>query len=188
MKNKRNNKRKQKTSKISNQVQRQLFDADFYVVDVRFSLSDVSDIGFDLYTQVAAATDYTNIQLSYGELRFISLQLDYKPFFQYSAVSTDYAIGAFSIRQGIFDTTVTAKTVSNVLREPGSILITNKSPFTMKQQITNSKWFPSAMTNTSVSEIPKVNFYAGWQTVCSTNTGLGQMHLRLCLQARAKID
>jgi hypothetical protein len=184
-------KRFNKQRKLMNnryQLTRQLFETDIYLVDYAFAPTDNASTGYDLYSVISLSTDYSNNALSYGEMSWLAVEFRYMPFLRYSALNTDYAIGAFGTRQGVFDVTVAAKTYQNVIREPGSLLITNKDPFDLKTPITQKRFVSTTDTNTIVSEVPKVNFYFAWSNVASTSTVLGLLHVRLLVKYRAKSD
>jgi len=168
------------------QINRQLYEKDFQVIDGAISLPDGANTGFDLYTSINGVTDYTNLVVSYGEFQWIAVEFRYMPYFRYSAVVTDYAIGAFGVREGTFDVTVTAKSETAVLQLPGSFLVTNKDPFSYNTEIVHKTPISTSDTNTAQSEVPKVNFYVGYGTAATTNTGLGVLHVRLLVKAFSK--
>jgi hypothetical protein len=170
------------------EIYKQIHEVDFLVVDVAIAVPDTANTGYDLYTQIAGSTDYTNALLAYGEMSWQYFEFRQTPYFEHSTLQTDTAICAFGVRQGIFDTTVAAKTFANVLREPGSFITTNKSWFTFKCDSINKKWISASETNTIVSACPKVNFYYGLNGFASTNTNLSQLHIKIGINFRSKID
>ncbi len=155
-----NKQNKKKNNKQMLNMQQQISEEDIHCVDVLINLQDAANVAFDQYTLVSASTDYTDLQSKYGMFKYQSCEVRFQPYFQYSSLITDSAVGVFAIRQGVFDVTVTTKTASNVARIPGSFTITNKNSWGIKFPISGS-YFPSAMTNTAVSNVPKVNLYAG---------------------------
>lgn len=189
MKIKKNNKRNRKTvnSGVA-QLSKQLFEKDLYVLDIGFSLPDSGNTGYDLFSVIATGTDFTNNALSYGEYSWIAAEFNFMPYFQYSSLITDQAIGAFGTRQGVFDVTVTAKTFLNVLREPGAFLVTNKKPWSFKMPITQRRYISTSETQTITSDVPKVNFYVAYSVLATTNINLGEIHVRALVKYRAKLD
>ncbi len=185
--NRRNFKNK-KQKRQPNLLYKQLTERDMYVIDYLVTVNETADIGYDLYTQISGSTDYTNLQLSYGEFSFRSVTFQFVPFFCGSALATDYANGVFGTRQGVFDTGVTNKTVAALIRTPGSRLIDNKTKWSMTVPILHSTFFASSETNTATSDVPKLNYYFAWLNNASTNTSKGMLAIRLKIQARSKID
>jgi hypothetical protein len=174
--------------RMGGELAKQLYEADVQVMDLVVPILESADQAYDLDSTISASVDYTNLATSYGELKYVYVTFRYFPFFSESALSTDYANGAFGVRQGVFDVGVATRTLSQVIRLPGSKLIDNKSPWTFSTPIVNSKYFPAGMTNTIVSEVPKVNFYFGWFNNASTNTNKGMLHIKLSCKARSKIE
>jgi hypothetical protein len=167
---------------------KQLKQDDTYVMDTAFALTDNTNAGYDLYTVFSSALDYTNNIATYGEMKWLSVSFEFIPFFPSTTVSTDYAIGAFGTRQGLFDITVTSKTYVNVFREPGSFGISNKEKWKCTVPIIGCPYLSSSMTNTIVSDIPKFNFYVGWLSAAATATSAGLLHVSLLAKFRCKID
>jgi hypothetical protein len=190
----RKNNRKQQRSRrgqgvsMSNKLQlyKQLYEKDLQVIDTLIEPNDTTNIGYDLYSVINTATDYSNMQTSYGEMRWVAAEFEYMPFFRYSAVVTDYALGYFGVRQGVFDTTVTAKSALQTVQLPGSFQISNKDPWKYKTPIVHNKPISTSDTNTAQSEMPKVNFYFGYTQDTTTNSSAGNLHIKLVLYAFSK--
>jgi hypothetical protein len=184
--------RKHKASRKPNnnnfQLNKQLYECDLQVLDIVVPILESADQAYDLDTTISSSVDYTNLTTSYGEIAYISCTFRYFPFFSESALSTDYANGAFGVRQGVFDVAVATRTLAQVIRLPGSKLIDNKRPWTFSTNIVNNKFFIAGMANTLVSAVPKVNFYFGWFNNASTNTNKGMLHIKLVTRARSKIE
>lgn len=191
--NKRNRQPKKKRSpgiqSQALQLNKQLREVDMYVIDyIQGGIPDTANSAFDLYTQINTTTDYTNLVVTYGELAWMAVSFTFVPFLRNSALSTDYATGCFGVRQGIFDVTVSTKSVLNVARLPGSIDITNRNNWIYNTPIVHNEYFSATDTNTAQSEVPKVNYYFGLQNAATTNTALGFLHVRLSVKAKSKIE
>jgi hypothetical protein len=183
-----NRNRKHKPYTIRNEINKQLYEQDVQVLDLVVPILESADQAYDLDTAISASVDYTNLATSYGEIKYVSVTFRFFPFFSESSLVTDYANGAFGVRQGVFDVGVATRTLAQVIRLPGAKLIDNKSPWTFSTEIVNSNFFPAGMTNTIVSSVPKVNFYFGWFNNASTNTNKGMLHVKLVCKARSKIE
>jgi len=168
------------------ELYKQLYEKDLQVIDTYINPNDSALIAYDLYSVINTATDYSNVQTSYGEMKWIAVEFTYMPYFRYSATATDYAVGFFGTRQGVFDTTVSTKTAIQTAQLPGSKLITNKDPWKFKVPIVHNKPVSTTDTNTAQSEVPKVNFYFGWVTASTTNESAGLLHIKLLLNAYSK--
>lgn len=168
------------------QLNKQLYERDFQVIDAIIAPNDAANVAFDLYTTLSSVLDYTNMQVTYGEMQWIAAEFNYVPYFQYSDVDTDSAIGCFGVRQGTFDVTVSTKTAGQIIQLPGSQVINNKKFWRFRSQIVHNNWVSTTDTNTAQSEVPKINFYFGYVTPASTNTGLGLLHIKLLMNCKAK--
>jgi hypothetical protein len=191
MNRKQQNKRKPRRKQLGRltgkqELYKQLYEKDLQVIDSYIEPNDTTNIGYDLYSVINTATDYSNMQTSYGEMRWVAVEFEYMPFFRYSAVVTDYALGYFGVRQGVFDTTVTAKSAIQTTQLPGSFQISNKDPWRYKTPIVHNKPISTSDTNTAQSEMPKVNFYFGYSQETSTNSSAGNLHIKLILYAYSK--
>jgi hypothetical protein len=166
-----------------------LNEVDKYEVEYSIAAIDSADIGYDLYSVVLAnALGYANLLPSYGELRLHSVSFQYVPYFAHSTLITDSSIGAFGVRQGVFDVTVATKTAANVLRLPGSLMVTNKERWNFTTMLVNSPYFTNTTTNLVTTIMPKVNFYFGWFTPSTTNSSAGRLLIRVYIHAKSKID
>lgn len=170
------------------QLYKQLYEADLLVIDTVYTMVDSASTGWDLYTQIAGSTDYTNALVAYGEMSWQSVEFNVVPHYHTTTLLTDFAQGAFAIRQGVFDITVTAKNFINVLREPGSFEISNKLPWFFRSPIVMKNYISTTDTNTAQSQVPKINSYCGYNVLTTTNSNQNQIHCKVLILFRAKID
>jgi len=169
-------------------IYKQLFQVDMYVIDYTLALNETADLAADFYTTIFNSVDYTNLLLTFGEVSWQSITFKYEPYFVGSSLVTDFANGVFGIRQGVFDVTVTAKTIASTTRLPGSIQVTNKDKWATSQPVVHNHFFSTSETNTQVSDVPKINYYCNWFNNASTNTSKGLLYIRLVVHARCKVD
>ena len=167
---------------------KQVRETDYYVVDNILALADAASSAFDLFTSYSAVNDYTNLQVLYGEFRTVSIAFRFMPYLSAPVVATDSANGAFSVKQGVFNTAPGSISVGGCVSLPGSILINNMVPFFLNVPLsrTDSLWYSSPMTNTITSTVPKINVFTSWSALATTNTNKGLLHIRIGLQCRSK--
>lgn len=167
---------------------KQINESDYYIVDNILTLTDAVSSAFDMFTSYSAVTDYTNLVILYGEFRTVSVHFRFMPYMTAPVVATDSAVGAIAVKQGKFDTAPAAISLGGVVSLPGSILINNMIPFNYSIPLSNvnSLWYSSGMTNTIVSTVPKLIFYANYGTLATTHTNSGLLHIRIGLQCRSK--
>lgn len=152
------------------------------------TLVDYANSATDLFSSMASGSnDYSQYRDIYSEFRMISVQFDFQPAFVNSSVSTDNAMGMFGVKQGVYEATPTTVSVATLQTYPGSQMIHNQVPKSLRYKIYPSSWFGNVETNSLASRIPKFIFYTSWYRLANTNTGQGIIRVRVWLQARGKI-
>lgn len=157
------------------------------VLDLTLQIPDSANGAYDLHDTISLSNDFIALKAEYGLIKFTKLIIDMEPYFPYSALATDQAVGAFGVRQGVFDNTVTVKNLADVSTLPGSILVTNKTKHTHITPIFGD-FFASNLQNTQTSDVPKVNFYFAWDTLATTNTDKSLFRLKLVVLAKSKLE
>ncbi len=180
-------------NKMRVHTQQQLLDAQitkpvFRLVDLYYNaVDDTGDINIDLFTLLASSTDFADLKENFGEMRWDFVKVRGIPRIPYSSTASDCALGAVALRQGPYDV-VTTYTVTQVLAMPGSLLINNHDHFQLPEMaIVQRGFYPTNITNSTSTSLPKLNLFFGWQTPASTNTGNLCLHIQVGLAVKSRI-
>ena len=152
------------------------------------TLVDSANSAYDLFSSMASGSnDYSQYRDIYSQFRMVSVQFDIHPAFVNSSTTTDNAIGMFGVKQGVFEGTPTTVSVLTLQTYPGSELMHNQIPKSLKYKVYPSYWFQNNETQSLNAVIPKFIFYTSWYRTANTNTNQGIIRVRVWLQARGKI-
>lgn len=167
---------------------KQITQVDFYVVDWFETFTFSNNNLNTLYSGIITSTDYTNLQISFGEFKILYIEIAYTPIMTTPLVATDNANAIFAFRQGVFEAAPAAKSAINAARLPGSKDVCKFIPFRSRFKIYDPKFFASTTTDTIVSEYPKVTYYLSPYLADTTNNTFGLFHMRVGMNVRNKIE
>jgi hypothetical protein len=186
--NKKKNYPKRKNNNKNLTLYRQINEVDYFVVDDIIGFTDAAAFAIDIFSSISTVTDYTNLQVIYGEFKWISLEFLYIPYLTRPLVATDAAVGAFAVQQGKFNLTPGTLSLGGVVGIPGSFLINNSLSFRYNYPLANQVWYPCLTTNTITSMVPKLALQVGYGTASTTNSNKGLLLIRVNLAVRSKLE
>jgi len=133
------------------------------------------------------STDFSQYRDVFSEFKILGVTFEQIPITKVSTTRSDLAMGVFAVRQGIFDITVSPVSVTTAVQYPFNVPLRNQEAFTRFVPCNCSNWFPNSIANTSVSPVPKFNYYFAWYAVASTNTAQNIFVVKIKVLARGRI-
>lgn len=155
------------------------------VIDTLVGFSDSANSFLNITNVLLGSTDYGDLASSYGEIKWVSYELMFVPYFIYSTTMSDYAQGQLGYTQGTF--APVNLSAANVAVIPYSFPVSNRLSFRTPLIPIRCDWIPTTMTNTITSPVPKLTVYFGWTNLATTNTNYQVILVRVKVFCKSQL-
>lgn len=98
-------------------------------------------------------------------------------------VGTEAALYGFAFKEGPTGSGG-AMSSTAIVDFPGAKIVNNATPLTMVHKVNNLSYFPSNMTDTTTSMVPKITFY--YTEIIAASTGIAGTSLLITIDVLAK--
>ncbi len=169
-------------------VPRQISETDLLEVAYYHNLIDYQNDARDLFTYMnSGSNDYSQYRDIYSNFKIVGVVFEIIPAYKIPTALSDNAMGLFGCRQGIYEASPVAQSVSTIVQYPGTKHLHNYNQLQFAIPVNNGDWFTNTETNSATSRVAKLTYYCAWYKVATTNTAQSIVQVKVKLLAKCKL-